>query len=157
MKRKKIELHPEPTYLTNRAASYIALKQFRPALADCQQAAALQSDQPSPKTLLRLARCQLAIGSPSPALSTIRQVLSLDPKHVAAKQLQTKVLELEAHVRNVELERSRKNWNMARIALDRCYQAVEGEDGDIPTEWRCWRVEIELAKGNWDAANLSAK
>lgn len=97
------------------------------------------------------------MGSPTPALSTLRQVLSLDPKNTAAKQLQSKVLELEAHLRNVESERSRKNWGMARIALDKCYQAVEGEDGDIPTDWRCWRVEFDIARGNWDAANLAAR
>lgn len=46
---------------------------------------------------------------------------------------------------------------MARIALDRCLQAIEAEASEIPTEWRQWRVEIELARGNWDAANSTAK
>ena len=46
---------------------------------------------------------------------------------------------------------------MARVALDRCLQVVEAEGSEIPTEWRLWRVEIELARGNWDGANSAAK
>ena len=46
---------------------------------------------------------------------------------------------------------------MARIALDRCLQAVEAEGSEIPTEWRLWRVELELARGNWESANSAAK
>ncbi|KAH8111741.1 hypothetical protein DFH11DRAFT_1611609 [Phellopilus nigrolimitatus] len=146
----------EATYLTNRAASYMALKRFKPALADCQKAATLQADSPSPKTLIRLARCQLAVGSPTPALSVLREALALDPGNAAAKQLQAKVLELEAHLRNFEGARTKKDWAMARLALDKCVQAIEGEAGDAPSEWRCWRIELELARGNWDAANIAA-
>ncbi|OBZ73547.1 DnaJ subfamily C member 7 [Grifola frondosa] len=154
---KAIGLHPtEPTYLTNRAAAYMALKRFKPALLDCQQAASLQSASPSPKTLVRLARCQLSTGSTAPALSTLRAVLSLDPKNVNALQLQKRVLELEAHLRNFEGARGRQEWGMARIALDKCIQAIETEGGDIPTQWRLWRVELEIARGNWDAATTAA-
>ena len=46
---------------------------------------------------------------------------------------------------------------MARLALDKCLQGIEGEGGEIPTEWRLWRVELELARGSWDAANTAAK
>ncbi|KAI5117336.1 hypothetical protein M0805_001941 [Coniferiporia weirii] len=152
-----IDLQPaEPTYLTNRAASYMALRRFKPALADCQQAASLQSANPSVKTLIRLARCQLAVGSPGPALSVLREVLALEPSNVSAKQLQAKVLELEAHLRNFDGARSRKDWGMARLALDRCVQSIEGEAGDTPSEWRCWRIELELARGSWDAAASAA-
>ncbi|KIM90142.1 hypothetical protein PILCRDRAFT_811871 [Piloderma croceum F 1598] len=153
---KAIEIRPEPAYLTNRAASYMGIKKFRPALEDCQQAAALQSASPAPKTLIRLARCQLATGSPTPALSTLRSVLSIDPTNAAALQLQEKVLELEAHLRNFEGAKRRKEWGMARLALDKCLQGIEGEGGEIPTEWRLWRVELELTRGNLEVANLAA-
>ena len=135
----------------------MALKRFKPALGDCQQAATLQSDAPSPKTLVRLARCQLSTGSTAPALSTLRTVLGIDGKNAAALQLQTKVLELEAHLRNLEGARDRKDWGMARLALDKCMQVIEGEGGDIPIQWRLWRVELEIAKKNWDAASMAAK
>ncbi|KAH8091743.1 hypothetical protein BXZ70DRAFT_953084 [Cristinia sonorae] len=152
-----IELDPaEPTYLTNRAAAYMALKRFKPALADCQQAAALQAASPQPKTLVRLARCQLSTGSTAPALSTLRTVITLDPKNTAALQLQKKVQDLEGHLRNFESAKGRNDWGMARLALDKCTQAIESEGGDIPTQWRLWRIELELARGNWDAAGMAA-
>lgn len=135
----------------------MALKRFKPALTDCQQAANLQSAAPSPKTLIRLARCQLSTGSTAPALSTLRTVLALDNKNAAALQLQKKVLELEAHLRNFEGARSRKDWGMARLALDKCVQAIETEGGDIPIQWRLNRVQLEVARGNWDAAGIAAR
>ncbi|KAI0796257.1 protein prenylyltransferase [Irpex lacteus] len=152
-----IDLNPnEPTYLTNRAAAYMALKRFKPALADCQQAANLQSDAPSVKTLTRLARCQLSTGSAAPALSTLRSALAIEPKNDAALQLQKKVLEIEAHLRNLEGAKSRKDWGHARLALDKCVQGIETEGGDIPLQWRLWRIELELARANWDAASIAA-
>ncbi|OSD00025.1 protein prenylyltransferase [Trametes coccinea BRFM310] len=154
---KAIDLRPsEPTYWTNRAAAYMALKRFRPALSDCQQAASLQSENPSPKTLVRLARCQLSTGSTAPALSTLRSVLAIDPKNDAALKLQQRVLELEAHLRNLEGARNRKEWGMARIALDKCMQVIENEGGDVPIQWRLWKVEHEIARKNWDAASIAA-
>jgi DnaJ family protein C protein 7 len=135
----------------------MALKRFRPALEDCQTAATLQSASPSPKTLLRLAKCQLAIGSSSPAFSTIRALLAIDPKNSPAILLRGKVQQLEAHVSTFEQARQKKDWGLARLALDKCLQAIEGEGGDVPPEWRHWRIELELSKGNWEAANISAK
>ena len=135
----------------------MALKRFRPALEDCQIAATLQSSSPSSKTLLRLARCQLALGSSTPALSTIRSVLALEPQNTQAVQLGDKVQMLENHVCNFEKAKKKKEWGLARLCLDKCLQAIEGEGGDIPDEWRIWRVELELTRGNWDAANSAAK
>ncbi|KAI0659619.1 hypothetical protein C8Q70DRAFT_121481 [Cubamyces menziesii] len=154
---KAIDLRAtEPTYWTNRAAAYMALKRFKPALGDCQQAASLQADNPSPKTLVRLARCQLSTGATAPSLSTLRTVLAIDPKNDGALKLQQKVLELEAHLRNLEGARDRKEWGLARIALDKCMQVIEGEGGDIPIQWRLWKVEHEIARKNWDAASIAA-
>jgi DnaJ homolog subfamily C member 7 len=135
----------------------MALKRFKPALADCQQAANLQSDAPSVKTLTRLARCQLSTGSAAPALSTLRSALAIEPKNDAALQLQRKVLEIEAHLRNLEGAKDRKDWGHARLALDKCVQGIEAEGGDIPLQWRLWRIELELARSNWDAASIAAK
>ncbi|KAF7789780.1 hypothetical protein EIP86_000726 [Pleurotus ostreatoroseus] len=146
----------EPTYLTNRAAAYMALKKFRPALADCQQAANLQSAAPSVKTLVRLARCQLSTGSTAPALSTLRAALALEPRNDAALQLQKKVEALEKHLRNHESSRAKKDWAMARLSLDRCIQAIEAEGGDTPIQWRLWKVEMEISRGNWDTAGIAA-
>ncbi|KAF8075276.1 hypothetical protein FPV67DRAFT_1665998 [Lyophyllum atratum] len=154
---KAIELNSaEPAYLTNRAASHMALKKFRPALEDCQLAASFQSSSPQPKTLLRLGRCQLALGSTAAALSTVRAILTIEPRNPGALGLRDKVQVLEGHMRNLDAARKRKNWGLARLALDKCLQGIEGEGGEVPTEWRTWRVELELAKGNWDMANAAA-
>jgi DnaJ family protein C protein 7 len=147
----------EPSYFTNRAAAYIALKRFRPALEDCQVAASLQSASPSPKTLLRLARCQLAIGSSTAALSTIGGILTIDPKNSQAIQMKDKVQKLLNHVKNFDQARKKKDWGLARLALDQCLQAVEGDGSEVPPEWRYWRVEMELSRANWEAANAAAK
>ncbi|RDB27715.1 DnaJ subfamily C member 7 [Hypsizygus marmoreus] len=152
-----IDLNPnEPAYLTNRAASYMALKRYRPALEDCQLAASLQAAAPSAKTLLRLGRCQLALGSTAAALSSIRTILTIEPKNSAALQLRDKVQTLEGHLRTLDAARKRKDWGLARLALDKCLQAIDGEGGEVPTEWRMWRVELELCRGNWEAANAAA-
>jgi DnaJ family protein C protein 7 len=147
----------EPSYLANRAASYMALKRFRPALADCRQAAALQSAEPSPKTLIRLARCHLSLGSPEPALTTLRTVISLEPTNAAALQLQDKVLELKAHLRHFDRAKRKEEWETARLALDECLQRIQGEGGEVPTQWRLWGIELDLARANWDAADIAAK
>lgn len=147
----------EPAFLTNRAASYMAMKRFRPALDDCQQAATLQSSSPSAKTLLRLARCQLALGSATPASSTLRTVLSLEPTNAQAAQLKSKISELESHLKTFDAARGKKDWGLARLALDKCLNGIEGEGEEIPTEWKVWRLEMELAKGNLDTANSAAK
>ena len=135
----------------------MALKRFRPALEDCQVAATLQASSPSSKTLLRLARCQLALGSSTLALSTIHSVLALEPKNAQAVQLGDKVQMLENHVRNFETARKKKEWGLAILCLDACVQAIEGEGGDIPDDWRIWKVELELTRGNWDAANIPSQ
>ncbi|KAH9074925.1 hypothetical protein EDB83DRAFT_2515802 [Lactarius deliciosus] len=151
----------EPSYLTNRAAAFIAVKRFRSALADCLLAATLQATSSAggaapPKTLLRLARCQLALAQTAAALSTLRAVLGVEPDSAPAAQMHARALELEAHTRNLVASRQRREWGMARIALERCLQAVEAEGSEIPTEWRQWRVELELARGNWEGANSAA-
>ncbi|KAJ7355631.1 protein prenylyltransferase [Mycena albidolilacea] len=154
---KAIEMNPaEPSFLTNRAAAYMGIKRFRAALDDCQAAATLQAAAPSAKTLLRLARCQFALGSTTPALSTLRAVLALEPKNAPALQLQSKISLLEGHLRNFENAKVKKEWAHARLALDKCLQGIEGEGGEIPTDWRLWRVELELARGNLEAANTAA-
>ncbi|KAN0086110.1 hypothetical protein V8E55_007244 [Tylopilus felleus] len=154
---KAIKMKPtEPSYLTNRAASYMALKCFRLALADCQQAAVLQSTEPSSKTLIRLARCHLALGSSGPALKTLHAVLAIGPTNAAALQLQDKVLELEAHLCDFDNAKRKKKWGMARLALDKCLQSIEGEGTEVPTQWRLYKIKLELACTNWDAANIAA-
>ncbi|KAF8800864.1 TPR-like protein [Phlegmacium glaucopus] len=155
---KAIELNPsEPSYLTDRAASHMALKRFRPALEDCQLAASLQSAAPSSHTLTRLARCQLAVGLSTSTLSSIHKVLALDPRNAEAILLRDKVQILESHLRNFEDAKVNKDWTLVLLALGKCLSAIECEGTDIPVDWTRRRVELELTRGDWEAANTVAK
>ena len=143
------ELNPiDPTYLTNRAAAYIAIKRFRSALADCQLAATLQAATPAygaatSKTLLRLARCQLALAQTEAALSTLRVVIAAEPASAPAADMHARALELQVYMRNLVVWRERGQWDMARIELEKCLYAIEAEGSEIPTEWRQWRIDIK--------------
>ena len=85
------------------------------------------------------------------------ELLAIDDKNIAALQLQKKVLELEGHLNNFETAKSKKEWGMARLALDKCLQAIESEGGDIPLQWRIWRAELDIARRNLDAAAITAR
>ncbi|KAG8722149.1 hypothetical protein FRC08_006598, partial [Ceratobasidium sp. 394] len=144
---KAITLNPnEPSYLTNRAASYMALKRFAPALADCQAAASLQSASPVPKTLLRLARCHLALGDTAACLAALRDLPGTTP---GVLDVRRRAEALELHLKRFREAREKDEWGVARLALE---QAVESLEGDVPVQWRCWRVECEVARGSWAGA-----
>ncbi|KAJ7746186.1 hypothetical protein DFH07DRAFT_1063059 [Mycena maculata] len=104
----------------------------------------LQAAAPSPKTFLRLARCQFALGSTTPALSILRAVIALEPTNAPALQLWSKIFFLEGHLKNFEGAKVKMEWAHARLALDKCLKGIEGEGGEILTEWWLWRVELEL-------------
>ena len=89
------------------------MKNFGSALEDCQQAATLQPTSPSPKTLVRLAQCQLVVDSPTSALSTLCSALSIEPSNESALQLQKEVLELEACRKADTAEKVKEEGNMA--------------------------------------------
>ncbi|KZT36872.1 protein prenylyltransferase [Sistotremastrum suecicum HHB10207 ss-3] len=149
-----IELLPsEPNYWNNRAAAYISLKRFSSALSDSLQAASLQKSSPQAKTLIRLARCQLALGSPNTALSTLRQALSLEPTNSAALTAKKGAEKLDGYLKTCLDARERKDWGVARLALNQLISECEG--GGAP-EWRLWSVEMEIVKGKWEAAAQSA-
>ncbi|TFK20257.1 DnaJ domain-containing protein [Coprinopsis marcescibilis] len=166
-----IELNPqEPSYLTNRAAAYMALKRFRPALTDCQQALNILAPGGSipssssdaalttalVKTLFRLARCQFGLGETTAAMSSLSRLFGLEPRNVLATQLKHKIEGLQGHIKNFENAREKKEWGMARLSLDKCLQVIDAEGGQVPDEWRVWRVELELARANWDSAGIAA-
>ncbi|CAE6474116.1 unnamed protein product [Rhizoctonia solani] len=136
----------EPSYLTNRAASYMALKKFAPALADCQTAASLQSANPVPKTLLRLARCHLALGDVPACLAALRDLPDSTP---GLQDIRKKAEGLQLHLQRFQEAKEKDEWGAARLALE---QAVEAVEGDVPVQWRCWRVECEVARGSWVGA-----
>lgn len=150
----KTDLLPtQPAYYTNRAAASIAIKQFKTALQDCQQARSLQQASPQVKTLVRLARCQLATGSPGPALSTLREAQNLSSEtNRDLWTLKTNAETMQRHLESVARSKAKGDWSVASAALEAAKSMLEGEGRDVPTEWRCWSIEFRMARGDWDGA-----
>ena len=141
----------------------MGLKRFQPAIEDCQQALFILSSPSQPpnpaalsKTLLRLARCQYSLGLASPASASLTRLLDAEPTNAAALQLKSKVTVLEGHIKNFESSKANNDWGMARLSLEKCTQVVDAEGGVIPGEWRMWKVDLDLARGNLEAAGLAA-
>ncbi|KAG9043915.1 hypothetical protein FS837_008975 [Tulasnella sp. UAMH 9824] len=148
-----IAQRPDGTYYANRAAAYMAQKKFKLARDDCQTAVSLQSDAPSAKTFARLARCHLALGDAAGALVAVDQALKLDPGNSQCLQTRAQADHIKTHLERCQQSRQQKDWGQARWALEKAMQACEG---DYPVEWRVWKVEIDIAKKNWDDATSSA-
>ena len=135
-------------YLTNRAASLMASRLYSSALADCVAASALQLAAPQTKTLLRLAKCQLALGLVLAAHQTLDHLLRLDPANPAVVSERGRAARIDNHVSNVMRERERKNWSMVLLGIDAAAKEVE----ETPREWRTWKVEALIGKKRYDDA-----
>lgn len=135
-------------YLTNRAASLMASRLYSSALADCVAASALQLADPQTKTLLRLAKCQLALGLVLAAHQTLDHLLRLDPANPAVSAERTRAARIDKHVSNVMRERERKNWSMVLLGIDAAAKEVE----ETPREWRTWKVEALVGKKRYEEA-----
>ncbi len=131
----------------------MALNDFESALADCRRAAGLQNADPSPKTLLRLAKCQFGVGSPSPALSTLRLLLSIEPSNAAAQELQKKASNLLVLIRGFHKAKKNKDWTTALSILHESQQSLKTERPGAPIKWSGWRIEIEMMMGDWISAS----
>jgi len=115
----------------------------------------MQSDAPQTKTLLRLARCQIATGAPTPALSTLRIVQSLEKtgnQNPELWRLKGKAEEMHQHLETVSQARTQKQWAKASLALDAALKLCEGKKDDVPTEWRSWAVSFKIARREYDSA-----
>lgn len=142
-----------PAYLTNRAASLMASRSYSAALADCVAATAIQASKPQSKTLLRLARCQLALGLILAAQQTLDQLLQLDPGNPQVGSERARAARIATHVANVRRELAGKNWSMVLLGVDAAAREVE----ETPREWRTWKVEALVGKKSYDqAAGMAA-
>lgn len=147
----------ECTYYANRAAAYLALKQHRLALADCQCSIMLNSAVPPPKLFVRLGRCYYALGEPLDALGALGQALSLDSDNELAMAFQTKASKLQKSIEQFATARSRNQWRVAEGAHACCIATIDDEKGEVPVLWRCWGVEVEIARGRLGNAEALVK
>ncbi|KAI5804555.1 hypothetical protein EDC01DRAFT_716063 [Geopyxis carbonaria] len=135
---KAIECEPQnATFLSNRAAAYMSAWKYKEALADC-----ISSDRFSPnnpKTLLRMARIQVALGRPEDALETYDRMQpppSAKDRAPAAQMIQ--------HFKSArQYIASGTGGSMVLHALDRA-EAGLGKNVDPPAKWRLLRGEAHL-------------
>ncbi|KAG8855720.1 hypothetical protein FRB96_006764 [Tulasnella sp. 330] len=148
---KAIARKPDPVFYTNRAAAHMALKSFKSALDDCQVAELLQNHDPSSKTLGRLAKCHLALGDYDPAIRAAQKAIDCDPFDPTHPARLTKVT---AELMREYIVESRQEWQK------KCWVESKGRlaeatalcEGDCPPQWLVWGIQIEMAKGEWEAA-----
>ncbi|KAH8153246.1 uncharacterized protein LAJ45_02833 [Morchella importuna] len=135
---KAIECEPEnATFLSNRAAAYMSAGKFKQALDDCTMADRHQPDQP--KTLLRMARIQVALGRPADALETYDRMnppASTKDRAPAQQMLQ--------HLTSAEQSvASGTGGSMTLFALDRAESGL-GMGVEPPKKWKMLRGEANL-------------
>ncbi|KAI0319065.1 hypothetical protein OF83DRAFT_1170526 [Amylostereum chailletii] len=133
-----------------RAAAYIQTGRHALALRDCKLVITLQEGPPSCGLLVRVGRCQYALGQTTAALASLREALFLQPDNAIALSFQLKTLKLRSHIRDFEGAKLKKHWTTAQKALEECIRMVEAEQGEIPIEWKCWGIELMIARGEWD-------
>ncbi|GAA5905220.1 hypothetical protein JCM8208_000319 [Rhodotorula glutinis] len=151
-----IDLDPsEPSYHLNRAAARMLLKLFGAALEDCLAAQALQKNDLQSKTLLRTAKCQLALGLVAPAQQSLHEAFRLEPGNRAVATEKARAERVAQHVSNIRRDLERKEWSMVLLGVDAA--ARECEADATPREWRIWKVEALVGKKRYDeAASLAA-
>ncbi|KAH8830201.1 hypothetical protein DL96DRAFT_1525532 [Flagelloscypha sp. PMI_526] len=156
---KAVENDPSNgTYLSNRSAAYIQLKQFRKALEDIQVSVGIEPE--NIKFLVRLARCQLALAFVGACASTLSSIDSLaiklglanqkpkDPAITQAEGYKSGLKTLQTNLSNFEKAKNQKNWSMARLSLDQCMKCVEAEPSEVPIEWRLEGIRLALHNTN---------
>lgn len=149
-----ISLDPtNAAYLNNRAASRMESRLYRAALEDCLAASALQLKDPQSKTLLRLGKCQLALGLILAAQSSFDQAFKIDPSNKALQVERARTARISNHVGNVKRELENGNWSMVLLGID----AATREIDESPREWRTWKVQALVGKKRYDeAAGMAA-
>jgi tetratricopeptide (TPR) repeat protein len=78
-----IEIQPHETIFSNRAASFIAIKEFRRAMEDCQQAVRLNPD--FARTYKRLFKAHMALGNVQEANEALQIAIQKEPNDAANK------------------------------------------------------------------------
>ncbi|KAG9004908.1 hypothetical protein FRB93_010087 [Tulasnella sp. JGI-2019a] len=158
MYSQAIALEAKPTFYTNRAAAYMALKCFEPAVDDCEVAVLLQDHAPSAKTLGRLAKCRLALGDAGAALRAAQAGIESEdlssqtyPGLVATKA-SAELMQL--HLDESQVAWHAKSWAHSRVELKKAAAICEG---DGPAHWLVREIKIETALSNWQEATALAK
>lgn len=125
---------------------------YGPALEDLLAASALQRAAPQVKTLVRLGKCQLALGLIVPAQSTLDNAFKLDPTNGPLLNERARAARLANHVVNIKREMQGENWSMVILGIDAASREIE----ETPREWRVWKVQALVGKKRYDEAAAMA-
>ncbi|TGZ79117.1 TPR-like protein [Ascodesmis nigricans] len=142
---KAIDCEPSnATFFSNRAAAFMSAGKYHQALADCQRAERI--DHNNPKTLLRMARIQVALGRPDDALETYDRITpapSQKDRQAAVRMAQ--------HIKSAQQSiEAGQGGSMVLHALDRAEESL-GKGVEPPKKWRLLRGEAHLKLGNQNA------
>lgn len=123
------------------------------ALDDLLAASALQRADPQVKTLLRLGKCQIALGMATQAQMTLDAAFKLDPTNGPLANERGRAARLANHISNVKREMEAENWRMALLGIDAASREIE----ESPREWRTWKVQALVGLKRYDeAAGMAA-
>ncbi|CAK4033476.1 subfamily C member 7 [Lecanosticta acicola] len=150
---KAIDANPtSSTYLSNRAAAYMAANRFVEALEDCKTADELEPD--NAKILHRLAKVYTSLGRPQEALEVYERIQP--PATVKDKAA---ALSMKKHLETAQESLDNSNsGSMALFALDQAEKGL-GSSVQPPRKWRLMRGEAHLKMGTvnslGDAQNVA--
>nr|OQO21375.1 hypothetical protein B0A51_11243 [Rachicladosporium sp. CCFEE 5018] len=139
---KAIEADPRAaTYLSNRAAAFMAASQFIMALDDCKLADELEPD--NPKVLHRMAKIYTSLGRPQEALMVYDRI-----QPPASAKDKAPALQMQSHI--AQAEETLKTGTSGSMALHAIDQAERGLGYLVqpPRKWRLLRGEAYLKLGN---------
>ncbi|KAK4548587.1 hypothetical protein LTR36_009497 [Oleoguttula mirabilis] len=139
---KAIEADPQSsTYLSNRAAAYMAANRYLEALEDCKQADELEPN--NAKILNRLAKVYTAIGRPQEALEVYDRIQPPAPAKDKAP-----AVSMKSHIEQAQDSlKTGTSGSMVLHALDQAERGL-GVAVSSPRKWKLMRGEAHLKMGN---------
>jgi len=116
-----IELCPScAAYYSNRAATYMMLRQYDKALKDARHST--QIDPTFTKGHLREAKCHLAMGELATATCCYQKVLDLDSTNTAAMNELNQVKTAQQHADSAEQSYGKNDFRRVIFCMDRCIE-----------------------------------
>jgi len=149
---EEIEMDPSLliSLLTNRAAAYLMLLQYKEANSDCDHA--IKLDPTNSKAFIRRATALKGLGLIDQAISSLEQGLLYDPTNNVAKQEKQSLLEAKAKLGTIKDLMKAKQYSMALLQIDALLKVV----GSSSRELNLLKIEalLELNRPE-EAYNLS--
>jgi DnaJ family protein C protein 7 len=135
----------------------MALKCFKLAREDYRYLVQTHPHSKNTNYLNRLARCNLALGSHDAARDVLHRVLEIEPENPDAIYLLAEAARLQVKLANLDREIKSNHWNATLKLVDECIHSIEAKGAEVPYQWRVWRIEAEIKRGNWEGADTESR